>query len=105
MGTRRANPTDADKTSASLARVEIAQPSSVPVVGTAEQELTELFAKREAAKVYQLALWPETQRAMPTEFIRSALFAAIQPDAAICVARGGHTDREIFALERPFVES
>jgi hypothetical protein len=35
-------------------------------------------AKAEEARVYQLAFWPEDKRAMPTEFIRSALFAGIQ---------------------------
>ena len=32
----------------------------------------------EDAKVYQLALWPDDKRAMPTEFIACALFAGIQ---------------------------
>ena len=42
------------------------------------REWEQIAAEHEAAKVYQLALWPETKRAMPTEFVRSALFAAIQ---------------------------
>ena len=47
--------------------------------------------EREAAKVYQLAFWSDDKRAMPTEFIRSALFAGIQAkDAA-------HLDGELIA--------
>lgn len=41
-------------------------------------ELGKAIEQKETAKVYQLALWDEDQRAMPTEFVRSALFAAIQ---------------------------
>jgi len=33
---------------------------------------------QESAKVYQLAFWSDDKRAMPTEFVRSALFAGIQ---------------------------
>lgn len=34
--------------------------------------------RREAAKVYQMPLWPEAARALPNEIIRSALFSAIR---------------------------
>lgn len=34
--------------------------------------------EREAAKVYQLPLWPDPARGVPNEIIRSALFAAVQ---------------------------
>lgn len=36
------------------------------------------LAKREAAEVYQLPIWPDPMRGIPNELIRSALFAAIQ---------------------------
>jgi hypothetical protein len=36
----------------------------------------------EAAKVYQLAFWPDHQRAMPTDFLACALFAAVHPKGA-----------------------
>lgn len=42
----------------------------------------EVHKKREAAKVYQLSLWKEPQRGVPNEFVRSALFPAIQPNKA-----------------------
>jgi hypothetical protein len=42
------------------------------------KEIEQALNRRDAAKVYQLALWPDKKRAMPTEFVRSALFAAIQ---------------------------
>jgi hypothetical protein len=42
------------------------------------QELAEIEAKRDAAKVYQLPLWPEPKRGTPNSFLRSALFSAIQ---------------------------
>jgi hypothetical protein len=88
MGSHRANPTDADKISAGSARTESAQSSPDPAVATPEwKQVEEILTKREAAKVYQLALWPETQRAMPTEFIRSALFAAIQGKDATYLER------------------
>lgn len=43
--------------------------------------------KRESAKVYQLSLWKDPQRAIPNEFVRSALFPAIQPKKAHYVER------------------
>jgi TrfA protein len=39
-------------------------------------------ASQEAAKVYQLALWPDEQRALPTDFIACALFSAVQGKSA-----------------------
>lgn len=54
-------------------------PSRGDSAGTPEwREIEQTLSRREAAKVYQLALWPNEKRAMPTEFVRSALFAAIQ---------------------------
>lgn len=35
-------------------------------------------AQAEAARVYQLALWPDDKRAMPLDFVACALFAAVQ---------------------------
>jgi hypothetical protein len=40
-------------------------------------EMAEIEAKREAAKVYQLPLWPVQKRGTPNSFLRSALFSAI----------------------------
>jgi hypothetical protein len=42
------------------------------------QELAEIEAKRDAAKVVQLPLWAEQKRGTPNSFLRSALFSAIQ---------------------------
>ena len=43
----------------------------------------ELIAQeREAAKVYQLALWPDEKGAMPTDFIACALFAGVHARTA-----------------------
>lgn len=60
----------------------------VPSGGGLEQKLRELKQveeTREANKVYQLPLWPDDKRAMPTDFLTSALFAAIHDkDAAYC---------------------
>jgi hypothetical protein len=42
----------------------------------------ETHRQREAAKVYQLSLWKDPQRGVPNEFVRSALFPAIQPNKA-----------------------
>jgi len=84
---RRANPTPAgNERLAGATRSEV---SAAPGVGSAEwnHEILQVIAKRESAKVYQLALWPETHRAMPTEFIRSALFAAIQGKDATYLER------------------
>jgi hypothetical protein len=39
-------------------------------------------AEQEASKVYQLAFWPDHQRAMPTDFLACALFAAVHPKDA-----------------------
>jgi TrfA protein len=53
---------------------------SAPVVDNTTARLlqmTERVRQEEDAKVYQLALWSENRRAMPTELVRSALFAAI----------------------------
>ena len=38
---------------------------------------------REAAKIYQLPLWPDDKRAMPCDFLASALFAAIHDKNSI----------------------
>ena len=50
-----------------------------PKFGTPEwqREMEELEAKRERNKVYQLAFWPDASRAMPTDFLACALFAAL----------------------------
>jgi hypothetical protein len=45
----------------------------------------------ESGKVYQLAFWSDDKRAMPTDFIRSALFAGIQAKDAV------HVDGELIA--------
>ena len=42
------------------------------------QELAEIEAKRDAAKVVQLPLWTDQKRGTPNSFLRSALFSAIQ---------------------------
>lgn len=44
--------------------------------------LQRTFERAESAKVYQLALWGDPQRGVPNEFVRSALFPAIQPNKA-----------------------
>src|SRR6188768_482616 len=38
----------------------------------------EAFQKREDARVYQLAFWPDARRAMPEDFIFSAVFGAVK---------------------------
>jgi len=43
------------------------------------------FARQEAAKVYQLAFWPDEKRAMPADFIACALFSGIQEKDATFV--------------------
>jgi len=52
------------------------------VADTGLTQLVERMARdareRDAAKVYQLPLWPDPVRGVPNEIIRSALFAAIQ---------------------------
>ncbi len=64
---------------------------SRPSVGTAHTaqqwglDLEEHFAKQEAAKVYQLAFWPDEKRAMPADFIACALFSGIQEKDATYV--------------------
>jgi hypothetical protein len=47
-----------------------------------QRTVAERQAKEEAAKVYQLPLWADDKRAMPTDFLTSALFAAIHPKDA-----------------------
>src|SRR5262245_8958247 len=42
------------------------------------ERMQQSFAQREAARVYQLPIWPDPARGIPNELIRSALFAAIQ---------------------------
>lgn len=65
------------------------KPAQSAQIGTPEWnlEMQNVLLQREAAKVYQLALWPDTKRAMPTEFVRSALFAAIQGKDATYLER------------------
>jgi hypothetical protein len=50
-----------------------------PRVGTPEwqRKFEELDAKRDEAKVYQLAWWGDDKRAMPTDFLACALFSAL----------------------------
>lgn len=47
--------------------------------------MQEHFARQEAAKVYQLAFWPDEKRAMPADFIACALFSGIQEKDATFV--------------------
>lgn len=47
-------------------------------VPPALRRLEQTLREREAAKVYQFPIWPEPERGVPNELIRSALFAAIQ---------------------------
>jgi TrfA protein len=62
---------------AELADFAPAQPIA-KTPGERVREMAERVAQQdEAAKLYQLALWPENRRAMPTSLVRSALFAAI----------------------------
>lgn len=44
--------------------------------------LQQSFDRAESAKIYQFALWKDPQRGVPNEFVRSALFPAIQPNKA-----------------------
>lgn len=53
---------------------EVAKDSIIESIG----RLQETFERREAAKIYQLPIWPDPARGVPNEIIRSALFAAIQ---------------------------
>ncbi len=46
------------------------------------ESLRQTFERAESAKIYQLALWSDPQRGVPNEFVRSALFPAIQPNKA-----------------------
>src|SRR3954463_15173058 len=39
--------------------------------------LREREEQEQVAKIYQLAFWPDHQRAMPTDFLACALFAAV----------------------------
>ncbi|TAN40134.1 MAG: hypothetical protein EPN22_17600, partial [Nitrospirae bacterium] len=48
----------------------------------AEEAAEEAQEQREAATVYQLPFWPDDRRTMPTDFLTSALFAAIHPKDA-----------------------
>jgi hypothetical protein len=50
-----------------------------------QRTLAEREAQEEAEKVYQLALWPDDKRAMPSDFIACALFAGIQGKDAVYV--------------------
>ena len=50
-----------------------------------EAQREEEATQAEEARVYQLAFWPDDKRAMPTEFIRSALFAGIQAKHATLI--------------------
>jgi hypothetical protein len=59
-------------------------PARAPEIGSPEwlrkvqQDREDQEEWREAATVYQLSLWPDHKRAMPTDFLVCALFAAIQ---------------------------
>ncbi|MBM4257966.1 MAG: TrfA family protein [Deltaproteobacteria bacterium] len=57
------------------------QSLSVPLQNIFDR-VEETHKEREAAKVYQLSLWKDPQRGVPNEFVRSALFPAIQPNKA-----------------------
>ncbi len=48
-------------------------------VGSPEwlREMHELEVRKDDAKVYQLAFWPEDKRAMPTDFLACAMFAGV----------------------------
>lgn len=66
---------------------------AVPALARLERSIRE----KEAAKVYQFPMWPEPERGVPNELIRSALFAAIQSKdrralrAAKVAAQGPYT--------------
>jgi hypothetical protein len=61
------------------------------------KRLQQTLRNVEAAKVYQFPIWPEPERGVPNELIRSALFAAIQSKdrkplrAAKVAAQGPYT--------------
>lgn len=59
--------------------------------GTPEwlRDVEQQLERQEAAKVYQLAFWPDSQRAMPTDFVACALFAAVHTKNAPYL-RGEH---------------
>jgi hypothetical protein len=57
------------------------------------------IAEREANKVYQLSLWGELQRGVPNEFVRSAIFPAIQPNTARYLQRETLFSQEGFTVQ------
>lgn len=46
------------------------------------ESIQKSIQEREARRIYQLSLWSDTQRGVPNEFVRSALFPAIPPNKA-----------------------
>lgn len=53
----------------------------------AEAAKLERERRAEQGRMYQLALWPDTERAMPADFVACALFGAIQGKHSVYVKR------------------
>ena len=60
-----------------MARLQEEQPDEQVAASTALARLGRSIREKEATKVYQFPFWPEPERGVPNELIRSALFAAI----------------------------
>jgi hypothetical protein len=60
-----------------MARLQEEQPDEQAEASTALARLGRSIREKEAAKVYQFPFWPEPERGVPNELIRSALFAAV----------------------------
>lgn len=56
--------------------------ASTKGLDTRLETLQKSIQEREAKKIYQLSLWSDTQRGVPNEFVRSALFPAIPSNKA-----------------------
>lgn len=66
-----------DLTNPSITSARMAKKkTSKPEVMTPAEIVANVKRMKTSSKVYQLALWPEEQRAMPLNFVRSALFSA-----------------------------
>ena len=60
-----------------MARLQEEEPDEQTEATTALARLGRSIREKEAAKVYQFPFWPEPERGVPNELIRSALFAAV----------------------------
>ena len=60
-----------------MARLQEEQPDEQVEASAALARLGRSIREKEAAKVYQFPFWPEPERGVPNELIRSALFAAV----------------------------